>query len=72
MLLYGCSVAFLLLGIGSWVEVNMMGRFSFVGYVGLAGGIAIATLCPIIASRLQTQVVVFTQAFNGTEGMPKI
>lgn len=72
LLLYGCSIAFLLLGIGSWVEVKMMGQFSFVGYMGFAGGIAIAISCPIIASRLQTQAVVFTQAFHGAEGIPRI
>ncbi len=54
-LLYGCAFAFLLLGIGSLAEVPMMGRFGFVGYVGLVGGLCVAMLCPIIAKQLQNQ-----------------
>ncbi len=54
-ILYGCTFAFLLLGIGSLAEVPMMGQFGFVGYVGLVGGLCMAVLCPFIAKQLQNQ-----------------
>ena len=54
-LLNGCAFAFLLLAIGSWVEVPMMGRFGFVGYIGLFGGLMVSIMCPIMARQLQDQ-----------------
>lgn len=61
-LLYGCSIAFALLAVGSWLEARMMGDFGFVGYVGLIAGFVIAALCPLLARHLQTELVPFAEA----------
>jgi hypothetical protein len=35
--------------------IAVMGRFGFVGYVGLVGGLSVALLCPVIAKQLQNR-----------------
>jgi hypothetical protein len=71
LLLHGCVAAFLLLAVGSWAEVPMMAPFGFVGYVGLFGGVAIATLCPVLAHRIQRQVAIFAHAITGPVSTPR-
>ncbi|MDO9178040.1 MAG: hypothetical protein Q7U16_06905 [Agitococcus sp.] len=61
-LLYGCSIAFFLLAIGSWLEVRMMGKFGFVGYVGLVAGLGISLLCPLLARYIQAELIPFVEA----------
>jgi hypothetical protein len=61
-LLHGCTLAFLLLGLGCWSEVNMLGDFGFVGYLCLSGGLLLSVLCPLLALRLQRQLVPFIEA----------
>jgi hypothetical protein len=62
LLLHGCMTAFLLLGVGSWVEVRQMGTYGFVGYIGFVGGIGISALCPMLVRQIQKQTVAFAQA----------
>lgn len=64
LFLHGCTAAFLLLAVGSWAEVDMMKPFGFVGYIGMLGGVAVASLCPVLAYRLQNQVTVFAQTIT--------
>lgn len=71
LLLHGCIAAFLMLAVGSWAEVRMMGPFGFVGYVGLFGGLAIATLCPVLAHRIQRQVAIFAHEISGPVSTPQ-
>ena len=71
LLLHGCVAAFLLLGVGSWVEVPMMAPFGFVGYVGLFGGLAIAALCPVLAHRIERRVAIFAQAITEPMSTPQ-
>ena len=40
----------------------MMGRFGFLGYVGLVAGLLIASLCPVLARHLQAKLVPFIEA----------
>jgi hypothetical protein len=61
-LLHGCALAFLFLALGCWSEVRMLGEFGFVGYLCLAGGLLLSILCPLLASRLQHQLVPFIEA----------
>lgn len=61
-LLHGCTLAFILLGMGCWSEVGMLGEFGFVGYLCLAGGLLLSALCPLLALRLQRQLVPFIEA----------
>lgn len=61
-LLHGCSIAFLLLALGCWSEVRMLGEFGFVGYLCLVAGLVIAGLCPLLAVRLQRQLVPYIAA----------
>lgn len=61
-LLYGCSVAFVLVAVGSSLEIRMMGEFGFVGNIGLVAGLVIAALCPLLARHLQAELVHFAEA----------
>ncbi len=63
-LLSGCAFAFLLLAIGSLLEVPMMGRFSIVGYIGFLGGLFTAILCPILGRQLQRQLHIRLSSIN--------
>lgn len=68
-LLYGCSIAFIFLAIGSYLEVRMMGKFGFVGYVGLVAGLGISLLCPFFARYLQVQLISFVEAVRALNAM---
>ena len=61
-LLHGCIVSFVVLALGCWSEVGMLNKFGFIGYLCLAGGLVIALLCPVLAWRLQRQLVPFIVA----------
>lgn len=55
-ILLGSSIGFLVLGIGVCAEGRTIKEgVEVMGYIGLAGGIILATLCPFIASRIQSR-----------------
>lgn len=61
-LLYGCSIAFIFVGVGSALEVRMMAQFGFVGYLGLIGGLLLASACLFLARELQREIAKFIEA----------
>lgn len=69
-LLYGCALAFMLVAIGSRVEVGMMQECGVVGYIGFGSGLAGAVVCPYLARRLQSEIVDLTNAILSAEANP--
>jgi len=64
-LLYGCTLAFLVLAAGSLSVQRWLPRGQeVVGKVCFVLGIAIATACPILARRLQHQLKLYVKAFD--------
>jgi hypothetical protein len=64
-LLYGCTLAFLVLAVGSlsvrrWLPPGQ----EVVGIVCFVLGIAVAAACPILARRLQHQLKLYVNAFE--------
>ncbi len=55
-LLYGCTFAFLLLGVGSLVVRPRMSGFDSVGTACFVIGILLAALCPLLARTIQHNV----------------
>jgi hypothetical protein len=52
-LLIGCTLAFLVLALGSVSEVNYMGAFGIVGYIGALGSVGVAVCCPFLAMNIE-------------------
>ena len=56
-MLYGCTLAFALLGIGSLLERNNMpAHFGSVGVLCFIVGLLLAAICPFLAKRIQAGV----------------
>ena len=55
-LLHGCTLAFLLLALGSLAERTNMPGYGVVGTVCCIIGVCIAALCPFLARRLQAEL----------------
>ncbi len=53
--LQGLSPAFLILAVGCWSGIRWMGEAEIFGYVASAGSIALAVVCPMLATRLSKQ-----------------
>lgn len=64
-LLYGCTLAFLVLGVGSLsVQKYLPDGQESVAIVCLLLGAAIAASCPFLARRLQVQLQLYVTAFD--------
>ena len=64
-LLYGCTLAFFFLAVGSLsVKKYLPLDQETVAYVCFVLGLAIAVACPILARQLQSQLKLYVQAFN--------
>lgn len=66
-LLFGCSVAFVILGLGCWSETRLLGDFAWIGYLCLAVALALAVLCPLLAQHLQRRLVKFVAGACGRD-----
>jgi hypothetical protein len=56
LLLYGCTLAFLLLAVGSLAERNNMPGFESVGTSCFFLGLVIGVACPFLARHLQSEL----------------
>jgi hypothetical protein len=54
-LLYGSSLALLLLAVGSVAELRNLEKYGSVGFLCAGIGVALAVLCPMVAFRLQRE-----------------
>ena len=61
-LLHGCSLAFVLLAVGSLAERGNMPGFEVVGTVCFVTGLFLAAICPLLAHRLQVELRAHVQA----------
>mgnify|MGYP000851875848 CR=1 FL=1 len=64
-LLYGCTLAFLLLAVGSLaVQKYLPPGQELVAVACFVIGVAMASACPVLARRLQLQVSLYVDAFE--------
>lgn len=55
-------LAFFLVGLGLLSEVQILGRFKMIGYLGFAAGLGLAILCPLVARAQQRRLLPYIEA----------
>jgi hypothetical protein len=61
--LAGVALSFLMVGLGSWSEVRMMGSYGAVGYVGVALSVLACCGCVALAVRMRNSFACEVEAF---------